>query len=266
MEPEQLDRDLKRISELFDQEMCIRDSLKRHYQFWFSIIALHKLGAVCIPATHLLTTKDLVYRNNAASVKSIICTSDGEIAEHVEASQAESPTLEMKFIVNGDREGWLNLDAGMEACSDVFPRPAGEEATHNEDMMLLYFTSGTTGMPKMVGHDFVYPLGHIVTGAFWHQVQEDGIHLTVSDTGWGKAVWGKLYGQWMACLLYTSYSSISYPSSSSTFYIFNPRFSICWQMTARTRDSSATSFCSNAAMQGSLNSLKSKPRARHPSL
>nr|WP_207736727.1 AMP-binding protein [Clostridium sp. BSD2780061688b_171218_E8] len=172
--------------------------LKRHYQFWFSIIALHKLGAVCIPATHLLTKKDLVYRNNAASVKAIICTSDGEIAEHVEASQAESPTLEMKFIVNGDREGWLNLDAGMEACSDVLPRPAGEEATHNEDMMLLYFTSGTTGMPKMVGHDFVYPLGHIVTGAFWHQVQEDGIHLTVSDTGWGKAVWGKLYGQWMA--------------------------------------------------------------------
>ena len=171
--------------------------LKRHYEFWFSILALHKIGAVTIPATNLLTKKDIVYRNNSASVKMIVCTADGEVADHVEASRAESPTLEYTVLVGGQREGWIDFTSGMEAASEVLEKPACGYVNDNDDLMLLYFTSGTTGMPKMVGHDFVYPLGHIITGVYWHDTSEDGLHLTVADTGWGKAVWGKLYGQWL---------------------------------------------------------------------
>ena len=172
--------------------------LKRHYQFWFSIIALCKIGAVVIPATHLLTQHDLEYRNNAASVKMIVCTSDDNTSESVEASEPESPTLEIKMLVNGNREGWVDFNKEQEEQSDVFVRPTGDEATNNNDRMLIYFTSGTTGYPKMVAHDFLYPLGHIATAVYWHMVEPDGVHWTVSDTGWGKAAWGKLYGQWMA--------------------------------------------------------------------
>ncbi len=172
--------------------------LKRHYEFWITIIALHKIGAVAIPATHLLTKKDLVYRNNAAGVKMIICTSNDEIKEQVEICESESPTLKNKILVHESRDGWLNFWEEMEKADPVFVRPSGEDAPRNEDIMLLYFTSGTTGMPKMVVHDYTYPLGHIVTAVFWHNADPDGIHLTVSDTGWAKSVWGKLYGQWLA--------------------------------------------------------------------
>lgn len=172
--------------------------LKRHYEFWISIIALHKLGAIAIPATHLLTKKDIVYRNNAADVKMIVCTKDGELKEHVEDAEAESPTLEKKVIVGEKREGWLEFWEEMERYGQDFPRPQGDEATHNDDIMLLYFTSGTTGMPKMVAHNFTYPLGHIVTAVYWHNADPEGLHLTVADTGWAKSAWGKLYGQWLA--------------------------------------------------------------------
>jgi acetyl-CoA synthetase len=172
--------------------------LKRHWEFWITIIALHKIGAVAIPATHLLTKKDLVYRNNAASVKMIICTSDDQIKEQVEEAESESPTLKTKMLVHESREGWLDFWGEMEKERPPFIRPEGEDAPKNSDIMLLYFTSGTTGMPKMVVHDYTYPLGHIVTAVFWHNVDPDGCHLTVSDTGWAKSVWGKLYGQWLA--------------------------------------------------------------------
>ncbi len=170
--------------------------LKRDWQFWFTIMALHKLGAVTIPATHLLTEKDITYRVNAAGVKAIICTDSGDIKARIDSAK-DMPTLQLKLLC-GDREGWLNYDKGVEEASDTFVRPAPEDQPDNGDMMLLYFTSGTTGMPKMVAHSFTYPLGHIPTAVFWHNCDPDGMHLTVSETGWAKSVWGKLYGQWLA--------------------------------------------------------------------
>ena len=167
--------------------------LRRHYQFWFSIIACHKLGAVAVPATDQLTQKDLVYRFNAASVKAIVCTGEGEVAQHVEAALPEAPTLQIKLLAHGSRPGWDDFDAEMEAASDQLEK----ENMHVHDNMLLYFTSGTTGMPKMVMHDATYSLAHILTAKHWHNVNPDGLHFTLSDTGWGKAAWGKLYGQWL---------------------------------------------------------------------
>jgi len=171
--------------------------LKRHYQFWFAICALHKIGAIAIPATNQLMTKDLVYRFNAAGVSAVVCTSDGEVAGCVDEAQAQSPDLKTKIIVNGTREGWSDFNTEIEKFSPVFPRPTGEDAPMADEPMLMYFTSGTTGYPKIATHAHTYALGHIVTARFWHKVVPDGLHLTVAETGWGKAVWGKLYGQWL---------------------------------------------------------------------
>jgi acetyl-CoA synthetase len=172
--------------------------LKRHYEFWFCTIALNKIGAITIPATHLLSTKDIVYRNNAADIKMIVCVPDPQVILHIEESESKSPTLKTKILIGEDREGWLNFTTGIETSSDKFIRPVNEEATKNDDIMLLYFTSGTTGMPKMVNHDFIYPLGHILTAKYWQNVQDNGLHFTVADTGWAKSAWGKLYGQWIS--------------------------------------------------------------------
>lgn len=171
--------------------------LKRRYEFWFCILGLHKIGAVTIPATHLLTAKDIIYRNNAADIKMIVTVSEDEIIQHVEEAEKKSPTLKYKVCIDGNRQGWYNLTEELEKASSEFIRPTGSEATTNKDTSLLYFTSGTTGMPKMVQHDFEYPLGHIVTAKYWQNVEEGGLHLTVADTGWAKAVWGKIYGQWI---------------------------------------------------------------------
>lgn len=171
--------------------------MKRRFEFWFCILGLHKLGAIAIPATHLLTAKDIEYRNNAAEVKMIVAANDPEVVRHVEAAEAASPSLRRKALAGGTRAGWLDLDSGLAAASDEFVRPAGEAAAGGSDLMLIYFTSGTTAEPKMVCHDFNYPLGHIVTAKYWQQVEEGGLHLTVADTGWAKAAWGKLYGQWL---------------------------------------------------------------------
>ncbi len=172
--------------------------LKRRFEFWFCILALHKIGAIAIPATHLLSTKDLAYRNNAADIKMIVCVSEAEVIHHVEESEEKSPTLSTKALIGEDRAGWLNFNSGMEDCSAEFVRPQGAQASKNEDIMLLYFTSGTTGMPKMVNHNFSYPLGHILTAKYWQNVQDNGLHFTVADTGWAKSAWGKLYGQWIS--------------------------------------------------------------------
>lgn len=170
---------------------------KRRYEFWFSILALHKLGAIGIPATHLLTTKDVVYRNNAADIKMIVSVDDDEVVRHIEESEAKSPSLVAKAIIGREREGWHHFASEVDKADEEFVRPTGDQAAKNNDIMLLYFTSGTTGMPKMVQHDFTYPLGHILTAKFWQNVTEDGRHLTVADTGWAKAAWGKIYGQWL---------------------------------------------------------------------
>ena len=176
--------------------------LKRHYQWWVSMMALCKIGAVAIPATHMLTASDIVYRNQRASVKAIICVNDEYVTTQVREAMSESPTVEVLVAVNAlaqkdcpVAEGFHDWFAEWEKAP-AFVRP--EEVNVNEDTMLMYFTSGTSGEPKMVAHDHLYALGHLVTGVFWHNLDEDSIHLTVADTGWGKAVWGKLYGQWFA--------------------------------------------------------------------
>lgn len=173
--------------------------LKRHYEYWWTILALHKLGAITIPASNLLTPKDIIYRCNMADIKCIVCTADGDISHRVQEAAPDCPTLQLLITTSPPENGqWLDFHKGVDEASPEFIRPEGEAATKNSDIMLIYFTSGTTGMPKMVAHDYLYALAHITTAAFWHKVDPDGIHLTVSDTGWGKAAWGKLYGQWLA--------------------------------------------------------------------
>jgi len=172
--------------------------LKRHYTFWFCSLALNKIGAVTIPATHLLSTKDIIYRNNAAGIKMIVTVPDPLVMQHIEESESKSPSLKHKVLIDTDKIGWMNFTRGMEESPEIFNKPVGDEATINNDIMLLYFTSGTTGMPKMVTHDYTYPLGHIVTAKYWQNVQDNGLHFTIADTGWAKSAWGKIYGQWIS--------------------------------------------------------------------
>jgi len=169
--------------------------LKRHYQFWFSILALHKLGAIAIPATNQLVAHDFEYRFNAAGVSAIVCTSDGDTAEQAELAMENAPTMKTKIIVGDTREGWHNFNEEVELFSHHFDRT--EDTACGSDLMLMFFTSGTTGYPKIAAHNFKYPLGHFVTANYWHNVDPEGLHLTISDTGWAKALWGKLYGQWL---------------------------------------------------------------------
>ena len=170
--------------------------LKRRYEFWLAMLALHTIGAVAIPATHMLTTHDIVYRNNRASIKAIICAGEEYIMQQVAGSRAESPTLKTLVSIGPKQaEGFHNWHEEWN-LAPAFVRPS--VPNDNDDTMLMYFTSGTSGEPKMVAHSFLYALGHLTTGVFWHNLAEDSIHLTVADTGWGKAVWGKMYGQWFA--------------------------------------------------------------------
>lgn len=170
--------------------------LKRHYEWWISMLALHKIGAIAIPATHMLTTHDIVYRNNRAGVKAIICVGEDYVLEQITAAMSESPTV--KTLISIGPKVPENFHSWHEEIDNApaFVRPS--HVNDNNDIMLMYFTSGTSGEPKMVAHNYLYPLGHITTGVFWHNLHENSIHLTVADTGWGKAVWGKLYGQWFA--------------------------------------------------------------------
>ncbi len=169
--------------------------MKRHYQFWFAVLGLAKMGAIAIPATNLLVKHDFEYRFNAAMVKAMICTCDGEVADHAEQAMYETGRVDIRMTVNGRREGWHDFDSEIEKCSPVYRR--GEDSPKGGDLMLMMFTSGTTKYPRLAAHSHKYPLGHFVTAKFWHNNDPDGLHFTISDTGWGKALWGKLYGQWL---------------------------------------------------------------------
>ena len=167
--------------------------LKRHYQFWFSIIALHKIGAIVIPTTHLLVQHDFEYRLKTGNVTAIVATGDNNIPEIIDA--ADKGTLKVKITTGEKRDGWYSFDEEIEKYSTEFPKPADYPC--GKDPMLMFFTSGTTTYPKITTHNYLYPLGHFITAKYWNRVNPNGIHLTISDTGWGKALWGKLYGQWL---------------------------------------------------------------------
>ena len=170
--------------------------LKRHYQFWYAMIALNKLGAIAIPATNQLQEHDFEYRFKSAGISAIVCTADGDTANQVDIAAKNCPELKHKMIVNGTRDGWRSFDEEYELYSTHFDRT--EDSPCGEDLMLMYFTSGTSGYPKIAAHNYKYPLGHFHTAKYWHDVDPEGLHFTISDTGWAKAMWGKLYGQWLA--------------------------------------------------------------------
>ncbi|MBR5140774.1 MAG: AMP-binding protein, partial [Clostridia bacterium] len=169
--------------------------LKRHYQFWFAVLGLHKLGAVAIPAPNQLLEKDFKYRFEAGNIKAILCTADGDVADAVDGAAAQCPGLEYKIIVGAEREGWHSFNEEYCIFSSHYERK--EDAPCGNDPMLMFFTSGTSGYPKIAAHNYKYPLGHFITAKYWHQVNPEGLHFTISDTGWAKAMWGKLYGQWL---------------------------------------------------------------------
>lgn len=169
--------------------------LKRHYQFWFAILALHKIGAIAIPATNQLMEHDFVYRFNSAHVSAILCTADGEVSDEVDKAEKDCFRLKNKILVGSKKEGWHDFNSEYINCSDVFKRD--ENSPCGEDDMLMFFTSGTTGYPKIATHSYKYALGHFITAKYWQGAERDGLHFTISETGWGKALWGKLYGQWL---------------------------------------------------------------------
>ena len=167
--------------------------LKRHYQFWFAIIGLHKLGAIAVPATYLLQSHDLEYRFRTAGISAILCTADGSTADEVDIAAQDFPEIQ-KLVVNGKRDGWRTFDEEYTLFSSHFERT--DDSPKGDDLMLMYFTSGTSGNPKIAAHSHKLALGHFMTAKFWHNVDPDGLHFTISDTGWAKSAWGKLYGQW----------------------------------------------------------------------
>ncbi|MBQ1466116.1 MAG: AMP-binding protein [Eubacteriaceae bacterium] len=169
--------------------------MKRHWQFWPSIMGLHKIGAVAIPGTNMLLSHDFSYRFEKADVSAIVCTADGDTARQAELGEKEAGVSLKKIIVNGTRDGWRSMDEEMNLFSEHFDRSSG--APCGNDPMLMFFTSGTSGYPKLAAHSYKYPLGHFITARYWHRADPEGLHLTISDTGWAKALWGKLYGQWM---------------------------------------------------------------------
>jgi acetyl-CoA synthetase len=175
-------------------------TLKSRYEFWYCLVALHKIGAIAVPATHMLKTRDIVYRIEKADLKMIVCVPEEGVPEQMDEAHAEYGDIPLKkALIGGEsRPGWINFRKELEEASPDFERPTGEAATKNEDICLLYFSSGTAGFPKMIEQDHTYPLAHILTACYWQNVKDDGLHYTVADSGWAKCVWGKIYGQWIA--------------------------------------------------------------------
>ncbi|MDY0340326.1 MAG: AMP-binding protein, partial [Coriobacteriia bacterium] len=171
--------------------------LRRRWEYWVTAVALHKIGAILIPGSVQLTTKDIVYRAESAAVKMMVCVDDEYVLSQVEGARPEATTIEKCIVAGPAREGWLSFDELLESHAEDWTRPTGDAFAGGRDTMLVYFTSGTTGLAKMVMHDFIHPLGHIVTARYWQQVRENELHFTVSDSGWAKFGWGKIYGQWI---------------------------------------------------------------------
>lgn len=172
--------------------------LRRRYEFWFFLLALHRIGAIAVPATNMLAAADLEYRFNAAEIKMVVAYDDPAMQKEVETARAKSPSVQTLVAIGQPRSGWVSFYDDYELCPSKFERPEGEAAISNDDIMVIYFTSGTSSNPKMVAHTFTYPLGHIVTAKYWQNCVDGGRHLTVAETGWAKALWGKIYGQWLA--------------------------------------------------------------------
>lgn len=222
--------------------------LKRHYEYWFAAIALHKLGAVLIPATHMLTEEDWIYRIKVSGAKAMICTPDNQVPEKLRAALKKSGCTAKLWCVKEDREGFENLTRAMEGESTELSRVE----TLASDPMIMYFTSGTTGQPKGVIHDHTYPLAHIVTAKYWQQAEEGGLHFTVAETGWAKASWGKLYGQWLVGSAVMVYD----------FDNFDPK-----QLTAVINRYGVTSFCAPPTVYRYLvrKGVPDMPSLRHAS-
>lgn len=213
-----------------DIVMCI---LRRRWEYWVVATALCKLGATIIPASLQLTKKDVVYRANSAGVKAIVCVDDDYVCTQVEEALPESPTVKDVIVVAGSREGWKRFDDIIEGESDEFTRPVGDAGVTSNDIMLIYFTSGTTGNPKAVEHNFAHPLGHIITAKYWQQVQEDKLHMSVTDSGWAKFGWGKIYGQWIA---------------GATIFAYDMEKFVPTKLLQKMQDYKLTTFCAPPTM------------------
>lgn len=172
--------------------------LRRRYEFWFFLLALHRIGAIAVPATNMLTSADLEYRFKAADIKMVVSYDDPNLQKEIESAKEKAPSVQSLVAIGQPRQSWISFYDDYEICSSKFERPSGENAIRNDDIMVIYFTSGTSSNPKMVAHTFTYPLGHIITAKYWQNVVDGGRHLTIAETGWAKALWGKIYGQWIA--------------------------------------------------------------------
>lgn len=213
-----------------DIVMCI---LRRRWEYWVVATALCKLGATIIPASLQLTKKDVVYRANSAGVKAIVCVEDDYVCRQVEEALPDSPTVKDVIVVAGSREGWKRFDELIADESDEFTRPVGDAGVTSNDIMLIYFTSGTTGNPKAVEHNFAHPLGHIITAKYWQQVQEDKLHMSVTDSGWAKFGWGKIYGQWIA---------------GATIFAYDMEKFVPTKLLQKMQDYKLTTFCAPPTM------------------
>ncbi len=207
--------------------------LRRRWEYWVVAVALAKLGAIIIPASLQLTTKDVTYRVNSAQVKAIVCVDDPYVISQVEGALPQVPTLQDLVIVAGQREGWTSFDAMIEPESDAFDRPTGDAGVTSKNIMLIYFTSGTTGNAKAVEHAFAHPLGHIITARYWQQVQEDQLHMSVTDSGWAKFGWGKIYGQWIC---------------GATIFAYDMEKFVPTKLLQKIQDYRLTTFCAPPTM------------------
>jgi len=184
--------------------------LRQRWEYWICAVALHKIGAILIPGSVLLTANDIRYRVEMGDIDTIVCVNDSYILSQVEEAKPDIPSIENYIIVNGERGGWIPFGRSIEGFSPEFARPTGEQAHTNDDIMLIYFTSGTTGLPKMARHSFIHPLGHIVTAKYWHKVREDKLHMSVAESAWAKFGWGKIYGQWICGAVIFAYDYDSF--------------------------------------------------------